>query len=90
MSLSDATKEKLKRAKELRGANPELQARQKENNRIQRAILEAALEPISVPELAEKTSIAIDIVFWHVNALRKYDKMVDVKKSGDYWLYKKK
>ena len=82
--------EKLKRARELRGVAPELQARQKENMRIQKAILAQAIEPISVPDLAEKTSIPVDVVFWHVNAMRKYDKMVDVKKSGDYWLYKKK
>ena len=90
MSLSAATKENLKRAREQRGVPPELLARQKENNRIQRAILEAAIEPSSVPDLAQKTSIPVEVVFWHVNALRKYDKMVDVKKSGDYWLYKKK
>jgi hypothetical protein len=90
MSLSAETKERLKRAREVRGVPAELLARQKENMRIQRAILEAALEPISVPDVAEKTGIPVNIVFWHVNALRKYDKMVDVKKSGDYWLYKKK
>jgi biotin operon repressor len=90
MSLSAETKEKLKRARELRGVSPELLARQKENIRIQKAILEGALEPISVPDLAQNTGISSEIVFWHVNALRKYDKMVDVKKSGDYWLYKKK
>jgi hypothetical protein len=34
--------------------------------------------------------LPVEVVFWHVNALRKYDKMTDVKKSGDYWLYQKK
>ncbi|MBN8216355.1 MAG: hypothetical protein J0L75_06910 [Spirochaetes bacterium] len=91
MSLSESTKAKLKIAKERHGVSPELLARVKETNRIHRAILEAvATEAKSVPDIAAATSLPSEVVFWNVNALRKYNKLVDVKKSGDFWLYQKK
>lgn len=90
MSISEAAKESMKKAREQRGVSKDLLAYQKENIRIHKAILEASTEPISVPDLSQKLEMPVEVVFWHVNALRKYDKMTDVKKSGDYWLYQKK
>jgi hypothetical protein len=90
MSLSEITKHKLKLAKERRPVPSSLQDHLKETRRIHKAILDVAAEPISVPDMAEKTGIPTAVVFWHVNALRKYDKLVDVKKSGEYWLYQRK
>lgn len=90
MSISEAAKQSMKKAREQRGVSKELLARQKETIGIHKAILEAASEPISAPDLALKVELPVEVVFWHVNALRKYDKMTDVKKSGDYWLYQKK
>jgi len=90
MSISEAAKLSMKKAREQRGVSKELQERQKDNIRIHKAILEAASEPISAPDLSKKLDMPVEVVFWHVNALRKYDKMTDVKKSGLYWLYQKK
>lgn len=90
MAISEAAKESMKKARERRGVSKDLLARQKETVRIHKAILEASGEPIAVPDLAQKLSMPSQVVFWHVNALRKYDKMTDVKKSGDYWLYQRK
>jgi hypothetical protein len=90
MSISEAAKESMKTARERRGVSKELLAYQKENIRIHKAILEAASEPISVPDLAKIVDMPVEVVFWHVNALRKYDKMTDIRKSGEYWLYQKK
>ncbi len=90
MSISEAAKESMRKARDLRGVSKDLLAYQKENIRIHKAILEASTDPISVPDLSQKLSMPVEIVFWHVNALRKYDKLTDVKKSGQYWLYQKK
>jgi hypothetical protein len=90
MSISEATKRSLKLAKERRPVPAALQEHLKETRRIHKSILDAAAEPVNVPDLAEKTGMPSAVVFWHVNALRKYDKLVDVKKSGDYWLYQRK
>lgn len=92
MPLSESTKEKLKRAKEKRGAvSPALLEHLRETNKVQKAILDAlGEESKSVPDLAAATGISEDVVFWHVNALRKYNKIHDVKKSGEYFLYAKK
>lgn len=90
MSISEAAKESMKKARGSRGVSKDLLAYQKENIRIHKMILEAAQEPISAPDLSKKLDMPVEVVFWHVNALRKYDKMTDVKKSGEYWLYQKK
>ena len=90
MSISEAAKESMRKARETRGVSKDLLAYQKENIKIHKAILEAAQEPITVPDLSRKLEMPVEVVFWHVNALRKYDKMTDVRKSGEYWLYQKK
>lgn len=91
MSLSETTKAKLKLAKERHGVSADLLAQVKETNRVQRAILEAiATEAKNVPDIAAATALPTDVVFWQVNAMRKYNKVVDVKKSGEFWLYQKK
>jgi hypothetical protein len=92
MPASEATKEKLKQAKSKRGPVPQhILDAMKESNRIQKAILEAlGSEVKSIPELAEATGIPTKDIFWHVNALRKYNKIHDVKKQGDFFTYSKK
>jgi hypothetical protein len=92
MAASEETRQRLKQAKERRGAVPAaLLDLIKENNRAQKAILETLAEgPLSVPEIAEKTALPSETVFWQINALRKYNKIHDVKKSGDYFTYGKR
>jgi soluble P-type ATPase len=90
--MSEATKEKLKQAKSKRGSAPQhVLDGIKESKRIQDAILKAlGNDAKSIPEIAESTGIPTRDVFWHVNALRKYNKLHDVKKQGDYFTYAKK
>jgi predicted transcriptional regulator len=92
MAALEETKQRLKLARERRGAAPAaLLELIKENNRAQKAILDALEQgPLSVPEIAEKTSLPSETVFWQINALRKYNKIHDVKKSGDYFTYEKR
>lgn len=92
MPASDTTKEKLKQAKMKRGAAPQhILDGMKESNRIQKAILEAlGADAKTVPEISEKTGICAKDIFWHINALRKYNKIHDVKKQGEYFTYAKK
>ncbi len=101
MPASEATKEKLKQAKATRGSVPkELLEKMRESNRIQKAILDTlpkfelvgsgGIEAKTIPQIASATQISEHEIFWHVNALRKYNKIHDVKKSGDYFTYAKK
>jgi len=92
MPLSEATKEKLKRAKEKRGPVPStLLEHIRDTNKVQKAILDAlGDESKTVPDLATATGIAEEVVFWNVNAMRKYNKIRDIKKSGEFFLYAKK
>jgi predicted Rossmann fold nucleotide-binding protein DprA/Smf involved in DNA uptake len=92
MPLSESTKEKLKRAKEKRGPiPPALLEHMRETNKVQKAILDALGEEAkTVPDLSAATGLPEDVVFWQVNAMRKYNKIHDVKKSGEYFLYAKK
>jgi hypothetical protein len=90
--MSEATREKLKQAKAKRGNAPQhILEGMKESKRIQDAILKTLDNgPKTVPEIAESTGIPTKDIFWHVNALRKYNKLHDVKKQGDYFTYAKK
>lgn len=91
MSLSEGTKAHLAAAKAKRGAlAPELLAYQKNVIRLQRAILAALSEERTVPQLAEATGLDSLEVMFHVNALRKYGKIEDAGKRGDYLIYRRK
>ena len=92
MALSEVTKEKLKLAKENRGKiSPELLERVREISGIHKSILDAlGAEAKTIPDLALATGLPPEVVFWNVNALRKYNKIHDVKKCGSYFSYAKK
>lgn len=63
----------------------------KEQTPKHKAILAAiAEEAKTVPEIAEAVEMDAQEVFWHLAALRKYDKVVDDGKRGDYRTYRKK
>ncbi|MCK9460232.1 MAG: transcriptional regulator [Proteobacteria bacterium] len=91
MSMSATTKAALDAAKAKRGPTPAaLLERQKETTRLHRRILEALAEERTVPELAEATGIDAAELMFHVNALRKYGKVEDAGKRGDYLTYRRK
>jgi predicted Rossmann fold nucleotide-binding protein DprA/Smf involved in DNA uptake len=91
MSLSERTKAALAAAKQDRGpAPPALLERQRATTRLHRQILEALGEERTVPELAEATGIDPAELMFHVNALRKYGRVEDAGKRGDYLTYRRK
>ncbi len=83
--------EQLKVLKERRGKNVQAAEKLKEQARIQQAVLKAiADEARTVPEIAEVTGLPAEQVFWWITALRKYNKVQDEKKRGDYMSYRKR
>lgn len=79
--------------KELREENSQTVARTqalvKENNAIQRQLLKAMGEETkTVPQLAEETGIAAPDVLWHITAMKKYDRVVEVGMDGEYYSYR--
>jgi len=83
-------KEQLKILRDKNGINKELMEYLKETNKIHKLIFEAiATDPKTIPEISRETNLEPELVFWHVNALRKYGKIVDGIKTGDYWKYSK-
>lgn len=43
----------------------------------------------TIPQLAESTGFAADIVLWHMAAMKKYSLIIEtgLDESGDYYLY---
>lgn len=87
----DSINEQLKTLREQRGPVSEsLLKLRKEQMKIQEAILSAVQnESKTVPQISQETNLPTQEVFWHITAMRKYGKIIDVKKSGDYMVYKK-
>ncbi len=60
-------------------------------NRIKADILKAvALEGKTVPEIAREINVPGEKVLWFISALRKYGKITESGKKGNYYLYIKK
>lgn len=43
--------------------------------------------PLTIPEIAAAAQLPPDQVMWHVMAMKKYDLVREVGKSGDYYQY---
>ncbi|HEY3284153.1 MAG TPA: transcriptional regulator [Armatimonadota bacterium] len=84
--------DQLKQLRQQRGpVPPEKLEEGKAQNRAQRAILKAiAVEARTVPEIAEETGLPSQEVFWWITALRKYNRVQDEGKRGDYVAYRTK
>jgi predicted transcriptional regulator len=83
-------KEQLKILRTERGINKDLQEHVKETNKIFKLILDSlAADPKTIIELVDDIKLKSETIFWHVNALRKYGKIIDGEKKGDYWKYVK-
>jgi predicted Rossmann fold nucleotide-binding protein DprA/Smf involved in DNA uptake len=82
--------DQLKTLRGQRGDRKDLTELRKTQVQHEKAILAAiATEPKTVPEIAAETGIHEQLVFWLINALRKYNKIESVKKRGDYMTYLK-
>jgi len=71
------------------GLSEQKKAMIKEQRDTTRA-LENALKagPRTVPQLAQETGIASSKVLWYVMALKKYGKVAEAGRAGDYYLYR--
>jgi hypothetical protein len=82
----------LKKAREHGGsAAKEILERRKAYDDAHKAIIKAVEEEArTVPQIAEVTGLESSLVFWHINALRKYNVLQEEKRRGDYLFYRKK
>jgi hypothetical protein len=82
----------LKAAHDKHGpVNKEIAQRRRTYDEMHRAIIKALEEEAkTVPQIAELTGIESNLVFWHINALRKYNVLQEEKRRGDYAFYRKK
>lgn len=61
----------------------------KEQTKLRKQLKEAwGTDELTVPELAEKTKLPTNVVFWHLMALRKFGKAKETAMKGDYPAYK--
>jgi hypothetical protein len=85
-------KEQLKVLRERRGeAIQRINKLRQEHHALHTSLL-AAMEagPKTVPELAAAVSKPAQEVLWHLMALKKYNRVVEDKKQGEYVGYRKK
>ena len=67
----------------------ELRERNKENNRLKKAIFRTLKEgPKTVPEIANETGVPSHQVLWHIATNLRYRLVEPVEKTDeDYWKY---
>jgi hypothetical protein len=84
-----AQREQLKQARERRGSiSARFLEEMKAHNKTQRAVLSSiATSAKTVPEIARETGLPSNEVFWWITALRKYGRVQDEGKRGDYTAY---
>ena len=84
--------EQLKQLRATRGlGTPDQIERSKKAKEAQNLILRAiAGTAKTVPEIAEETGMPRQQVFWWITALRKYNRVQDDKKQGDFVAYRAK
>jgi hypothetical protein len=64
------------------------QALLKEQQAIRRQICKVIRDDgKTVPEVAETTGLPADQVLWHITAMKKYDRVVEVGMCGEYYRY---
>lgn len=97
--MSDETRERrssyadqIKAARARRGpADPARTEAYKAGKEKQNTILRAiADEARTVPEIAEATGLPTPEIMWWITALRKYGKVQDEGKRGDYVAYRRR
>lgn len=92
MTDKAAAKERIARLKALRNEHQVTVERTQALLKAQQAFrkqLRSAMsgEPKTIPEIAETAQLPPDQVMWHVMAMKKYDLVREVGKSGDYYQY---
>lgn len=87
--LTEAHKEALKIFRERRGGVSESLKQHASRYRQQRKQVTDALQAAAatVPGLAEKTGLPVDLVLWHIAGMRKYGVAQEAGVDGDYVKY---
>lgn len=89
--MSQAALDAMKQARKIHGINREAAASSKKTRKIEKAILKALGDQARTPpQIAEIAEMDVREVFWHINALRKYGKVVIDGQSSGYLTYKTK
>lgn len=92
MTDKTAAKERIARLKALRDEHQatveRTQALLKEQQAFRKRLRVAMAEgPQTIPEIAAAAELPSAQVMWHVMAMKKYDLVREVGKSGDYYQY---
>jgi len=92
MTDKSAAKERIARLKALRETHQETVERTQILLKEQQAFrkkLRAVMAggPKTIPEIAAAAELPSEEVIWHVMAMKKYDQVHEVGKSGDYYQY---
>lgn len=81
--------EAMKRVRTARGVRPEVVEACRQATRLRNAVREALRAgPATVPELSERTGLEPRVVFWYLNALRKYGAAEIAEVDGDFLRYR--
>lgn len=82
-------KEDVKIFRERMGGMTEARKTWQKVQRDQEKAIHAALQdgPHTIPEIAQRTKIASKNAVWHVMALKRYGKVIEVDCAGDYYRY---
>lgn len=76
--------------KERRGVSEELRQYYANFKKTRKKIVVAlGDEPATIPQLAERTGLAADLVLWHLMGMRKYGELKETGDDGDYALYQR-
>jgi predicted ArsR family transcriptional regulator len=74
---------------ERRAAIATTRDRVKHVTRLQSLVVEALTDgPLTVPELAEKSGVASSEALWHLMALKRFGRVVEVEKVGRTGYYR--
>ena len=92
MTDKTAAKQRIARLKALRETHQatveRTQALLKEQQAFRKQLRSAMADgPKTIPEIAADSALPSDEVLWHVMAMKKYDLVREVGKSGDYYQY---
>lgn len=70
---------------------PEQKEFYKEQTQLRKLLMDSLREKAyTIPELAVRCQRPAEIVFWNVMAMRRYGKVVEQEKRGDYYCYRLK
>lgn len=70
------------------GVTPERKEWQKEQRDYTKAIASALKDgPHTIPEIAQTSNLPSDKVMWHLMAMKKYGRIAEAGRQGDYFRY---